>query len=218
MKIAMISTPYVSVPPKGYGGTELIVGLITEHLVRRGHNVTLYATGDSQTSATLKALYEKPVWPPKNIYLNPAVEIDHVTWAVQDAMQSGAEVIHMHCPLGLSLQRFSNLPQVYTIHHPWEEEYYNYYLHFPETSFVAISDFQRNKHTDIGNIRTIHHGLNLKEFEFQASKDDYLVFLGRMASVKGVHLAIDAAMQAGVHLKIAGDIQPIHKDYFDREV
>src|SRR5229473_3155171 len=105
MKIAMISTPYVSVPPKGYGGTELIVSLITEHLVRRGHNVTLYTTGNSQTKATLKSLYAKSIWPPKNVYLNPAVEVDHVTWAVEDAVSSGAEVIHMHCTLGVALER-----------------------------------------------------------------------------------------------------------------
>src|SRR6185503_13477015 len=119
MKIAMISTPYVPVPPKGYGGTELIVNLITEHLVQRGHEVTLYATGDSQSSARLKFLFPKAVWPPKNIFLNPVTEIDHASWAVQDATLSGAEIIHMHCPLGISLQRFSSVPQIYTIHHPW---------------------------------------------------------------------------------------------------
>jgi len=218
MKIAMISTPYVPVPPKGYGGTELVVNLVTEHLVRRGHDVTLYATGDSQTSAQLKFLYSKSVWPPKNIFLNPVSEIDHASWAVQDAMQSGVEVIHMHCPLGISRQRFSPVPQVYTIHHPWDEEYDIFYRHLPEINYVAISDFQRNKFSEIANIRTIHHGLNLNEFDFQSSKGDYVLFLGRIAAVKGVHLAIDAARQAGINLKIAGDIQPIHRDYFEREV
>jgi glycosyltransferase involved in cell wall biosynthesis len=218
MKIAMISTPYVPVPPKGYGGTEFVVGLITEHLVRRGHDVTLYATGDSHTSAKLKSLYKKSIWPPKNVFLNPVTEIDHASWAVQDALQHGAEVIHMHCPLGLALQRYSSVPLVYTIHHPWDEEYDNCYNHLPECSYVAISDFQRKKFTGLNNIRTIHHGLNLNEFDFQSNKGDYVAFLGRIATVKGVHLAIEAARQAGVHLKIAGDIQPIHQDYYESEV
>jgi len=217
MRIAMVSTPYVSVPPKGYGGTELIVHLLTEGLVKRGHDVTLYATGDSTTSAKLKYLFERPVWPPTHVYLNPVVEIDHGSWAIQDAIESGADVVHLHCPLALSLQRFSDIPAIYTIHHVWEKEFYNYYLNFPNTHYVAISDFQKNKHTGL-NIRTIHHGLNLERFEFNRNKDDYLLFLGRIASVKGVHLAMDAAIEAGVRLKIAGDIQPIHRNYFENEV
>ncbi|MEW6737229.1 MAG: glycosyltransferase family 4 protein [Acidobacteriota bacterium] len=218
MKIAIISTPYVRVPPQGYGGTELIVGLITESLVQRGHDVALYATGDSQTSAKLKALYEKPVWPPENIFINPAVEVNHVSWALREAQQWGAEVIHTHCALGLALTRFVEQPQVYTIHHVWEEEYYQYYCSFPEIEFVAISDFQRRTHKGIARIRTIHHGLDLSKYEYQAKKGDYLLFLGRIAAVKGTHLAIEAARQAGIQLKIAGDIQPVHRDYYAQQV
>src|SRR5687767_3413354 len=127
MKIAMISTPYVPVPPKGYGGTELVVSLITERSIQRGHDVTLYATGDSNTSAELKYLYKKAVWPPKNIFLNPVTEIDHSTWAVQDAMRCGADVIHIHCPMGIALRRFTDIPMIYTLHHPWDEDYDRFY-------------------------------------------------------------------------------------------
>ena len=89
----MISTSLISVPPKTYGGTELIVNLLTEELVGRGHDVTLYSTGDSRTSARLKSIYEKTEWPPQKGKSTYFREIDHLSWAVQDALQSGAEII-----------------------------------------------------------------------------------------------------------------------------
>jgi glycosyltransferase involved in cell wall biosynthesis len=215
MKIAMVSTPYLSVPPKAYGGTELVVGLLTEELVRRGHNVTLYATGDSRTSAQLKSIFPKSIWPPKELIPNPVAEVQHCAWAVKDAIDNDAEVIHMHCSLGLAMQQFSSIPHIYTIHHPFDQELFQYYLSQPRTNFIAISDFQRKMHHGLRNMQTIHHGLDLTRYQFQAHKGDYLLYLGRIAAVKGVHLAIKAAQQAGINLKIAGDIQPLHREYFD---
>lgn len=218
MKIAMISTPYLPVPPKGYGGTELIVGLLTDQLVKRGHDVVLYATGDSHTTAALKARYQRSVWPPKSIYMNPVKEIDHVSWAIREAEEWGAEVIHIHCALGIALQSYTKIPMVYTIHHPWDEESCSYYQRYQNVHYVAISDYQRQRHGRLMKLRTIHHGLDLSRYTFQANKEGYLAFLGRIAAVKGVHLAIEAARRAGMRLIIAGDIQPIHRDYFEREV
>ncbi len=214
----MISTPYIAVPPKAYGGTELIVHLLTEGLVQRGHDVALYATGDSKTTAELYALYQKSLWPPKNNFLNPAKELNHASWAVRAAIDSGAEVIHMHCTLGVALERFTSIPIVYTIHHPFDKEYSDYYSSCLRTNYVAISDFQRQKLAGIKKIKTIHHGINLSDYTFHEEKENYLLFLGRIAAVKGPQLAIAAAKLAKMPLKIAGDIQPIHQDFYETAV
>ena len=89
MRIALISTPFAAVPPKAYGGTELIVHELAEGLVKRGHDVTLYATSDSETTATLKSIYPTAHWPP-----DPFADLDHVSWAYRDAVRNGHELIH----------------------------------------------------------------------------------------------------------------------------
>src|SRR5690606_7148362 len=91
MRIAMISTPFLSVPPREYGGTELVVHELTEGLIERGHDVTLFATGDSQTSAELKSLYPQAQWPPELL-----TDLNHVSWAMQKAKEGDFDVIHGH--------------------------------------------------------------------------------------------------------------------------
>jgi glycosyltransferase involved in cell wall biosynthesis len=116
LRIAMISTPFIPVPPRDYGGTELIVHELVEGLLGRGHQVTLFATGDSQTRATLQALYDEAIWPPE-----PFTELDHVSWAIRQAADGGFDVMHAHSPCALALARLApGLPLVYTIHHAQE--------------------------------------------------------------------------------------------------
>ena len=89
LRIAMISTPFIPVPPRDYGGTELIVHELVDGLLDRGHHVTLFATGDSHTRATLQALYQEAIWPPQ-----PFAELDHVSWAMREVVRGGYDVVH----------------------------------------------------------------------------------------------------------------------------
>src|ERR671928_1420231 len=100
MKIAMISTPFLSVPPKDYGGTELVVHELVEGLLDRGHEVTLFATGDSRTRAELRALYRQAQWPPE-----PLTDLNHVSWALQQVAEGGFDVVHTHSAAALAMRR-----------------------------------------------------------------------------------------------------------------
>src|SRR5262245_16427902 len=100
MRIAMISTPFLAVPPRDYGGTELVVYDLCEGLVEREHRVTLFATGDSRTSADLRSFYRQPRWPP-----DPIVELNHVSWALQQLSADDFDLIHAHSAAALAVGR-----------------------------------------------------------------------------------------------------------------
>jgi glycosyltransferase involved in cell wall biosynthesis len=106
---------------------------------------------------------------------------------------------------------------VYTLHHPHVPSLSAFYDGFPDVEFVAISNFQKEKES-LRRIRTIHHGIDFGAYRLQIKKDEYLSFLGRIAPVKGVHNAIEIAKRCGVPLKIAGEVQPMYRQYFDSSV
>ena len=112
MRIAIVSTPFIRVPPAGYGGTELFCYELAEELHARGHDVTLFATGDSEVSCRKRWLYPCPAWPP-----HPHDEIAHLGWALSDAARGGFDVVHINSPLGIPLGRFLDAPVVHTLHH-----------------------------------------------------------------------------------------------------
>jgi glycosyltransferase involved in cell wall biosynthesis len=216
MKIALVAPPFISVPPTKYGGTELFIAQLAEGLQARGIDVVVYANGESTVGVELRYLYDKPQWPIKGEIYDNLKDINHTTWAVSDAMRD-CDLIHLNNVPGISSSRFVNLPYVYTVHHPYEPGLTEFYTHFPRIEYVTISDFQR-QHELMPNIRTIHHGIDISLYQFREQKQDYLSFIGRIAPVKGTHLAIAAAKKAGIPLKIAGEVQPMFRDYFDAEI
>ena len=109
------------------------------------------------------------------------------------------------------------MPAVKTLHHPHEPSLSAMYEQYPAITYVAISDFQARQHS-MPQLRTIHHGVRVEDYRFERRKREYLLFLGRIAPAKGTHLAIDVARQTGLPLKIAGEIQPLFREYWDREV
>jgi glycosyltransferase involved in cell wall biosynthesis len=135
---------------------------------------------------------------------------------VHDAALS-CDVIHVNNVAGLAFSRWLSQPVVYTVHHPREEKLRDFYSHLPNVHYVCISESQR-KEQEIPNSTTIHHGIDTGLCPVQEKKQDYLSFLGRIAPVKGVHLAIEVAKKSGLPLKIAGEIQPIFQEYYEREV
>ena len=214
MRIAMLSTPFVAVPPKDYGGTELVVAQLTEGLIARGHHVTLLATGDSNSSADIRWLYDQAQWPP-----DPLTELNHVSWGLREVQFGDFDVVHVHSAAALSLQRMlPELPMVYTIHHDRDEKLSAYYEFFPSTAFVAISRDQARREVWLPDKTVIHHGLNPLDFEWTPHPREYVTFVGRFAPVKGAHTAIDAAEAAGVPIRLAGAVHEVDQEFGEREI
>jgi glycosyltransferase involved in cell wall biosynthesis len=215
MRIAMISTPFLPTPPRQYGGTELVIHELTEGLVRRGHEVTLFATGDSTTSAELRFLYETAQWPPVQL-----TDFNHVTWALQSIIAQGNyDVVHAHSAAALAVQRLAtSLPLVYTLHHERDAQLSDFYRWFPHAHFVAISDDQRRREIHLPHLDVIHHGLDPAKYEATRSPDDYVCCVGRLSYIKGVHTAIDCAAAAGVPIRVGGDVHEPDREWADEEL
>lgn len=215
MKIAMISTPFLPVPPRDYGGTELVVHELVEGLIRRGHEVTLFATGDSRTSARLRWHYGTHEWPP-----HPLSDFDHVSWAVREVAGEGDfDVVHAHSAAALGLRRFLRHPaMVYTLHHDRDDRMSAFYRKCHDAYFVAISADQARREIALPRLSVIHHGLDPDVFSATTHPNDYLCFLGRLAEAKGPAIAIDVARNAGLPIHVAGTVHPEDRPYADREL
>jgi len=214
MRIAMISTPFLAVPPRDYGGTELVVHELTQGLIERGHDVTLFATGDSQTSARLCALYPKAQWPP-----DVFTDLDHVSWAMAEAASGGFDVIHTHSAAALAISRLvPQLPLVYTLHHDRDEKLSTFYRHYPDVWYIAISADQRDREIPLARMTVIHHGLDPARYEWTDTPAEYVAFVGRLARVKGPHTAIDVAGEARLEIRVAGEVHDVDREFGEREV
>lgn len=216
MRIALIASPFISVPPKKYGGTELFISQLAEGLTRLGMDVVVYANGESTVRAELHWLYAKDDWPIEGELYSSLKDLNHTSWAVSDCWRD-ADVIHLNNAPGLAFARMGVSRLVYTMHHPHLPFLTAFYAGFPEVEFVSISNFQRDREP-LKRIRTIHHGIDVGSYCLQTKKSGYLSFLGRIAPVKGIHSAIEIAKRSGIPLKIAGEVQPIFREYFNAQV
>jgi len=218
LRVAIVAPPFISVPPKQYGGTELFVAHLAGGLVKHGIKPVVYANGESHLPGVeVRWLYPKTDWPPKAAdFGNQMKDINHSSWAVADAMRE-CDLIHMNSSVGLAMSRFAALPWVYTVHHAKEDALREFYQSYTDVHYVFISEAQRRL-THLPNSRTIHHGVDVHLYKVGEGKRDYLAFLGRIAPVKGTHLAIEVAKRTGIPLKIAGEIQPIFRTYYEKEV
>ena len=206
MRIALVSTPFVAVPPHSYGGTELVVHELTEGLVARGHDVVLFATGDSSTRAQLRALYPEAQWPPQML-----TDLNHVSWAMQQIAAHGEfDVIHAHSAVALACARLTPAtPVVYTLHHERDPHLSAFYSYCPHVHYIAISHDQRRREIPLEHVDVIHHGLLPSKYECTpTAAGEYVCFVGRFSRVKGPHTAIDAAARAGVPIRVAGGVHP----------
>jgi glycosyltransferase involved in cell wall biosynthesis len=214
MRIAMISTPFIAVPPRDYGGTELVVHQLVDGLQRRGHEITLFATGDSRTSGHLEYLFARAQWPP-----DPMTDFNHVTWAMQRVAEGEFDVVHSHSAAALAARRLVRIPPlVYTLHHTRDERLSAFYHHCHDAHFVAISSDQGRREISLPSLSVIHHGLDPDRYSFSGQVGDYVCFLGRLAPVKGAHTAIDVCAQAGVPIRVAGGVHAPDREYVGREL
>jgi glycosyltransferase involved in cell wall biosynthesis len=216
MRIAIIAPPFIAVPPKKYGGTELFVAELARGLQLQKIDVTVYANGESTIDVPTRWIYPKSEWPLRGEVEAALKGLNHFSWAIKEAMQD-ADLIHVNSAPGLSFARFTDVPMVYTVHHAFDAPLAEFYESYPKASYVTISDFQRSK-LSMPDMRTIHHGVDPSLYPVPEAKREYLSFLGRIAPTKGTHLAIEIARKAGIPLKIAGEIQPINRDYWKTQI
>jgi glycosyltransferase involved in cell wall biosynthesis len=213
MRIAIISTPFIRVPPQGYGGTELFCYELAEELHLRGHDVTVFTTGDSIVSCKKRALYLRPEWP-----INAADEVNHAAWALGEVARGNFDVAHLNSPLGLPFSGFVRVPLVYTIHHPREEGYSRIFATHPTPYYVAISKRQLELEVPLARARVIHHGLAPNRYPPSLRDEGYLAHIGRFAPEKGTHMALDTARLAGLPIHLAGRTHPPDREYFDTKI
>jgi glycosyltransferase involved in cell wall biosynthesis len=216
MRVGLIPSPFISVPPSAYGGTELFIAHLAEALVRLGTNVRVYTNGESTVKAEVHWLYPRHEWPLSSELAGLTKEIDHDSWAMIEADRT-CDVIHVNSALAVPLSRLTTKPVVYTLHHPFELQLSEMYERHRHISYVSISAHQASLHPRIPS-RVVHHGLDMRQYRFSDKKQSYLCFLGRICPIKGTHNAIEIAKSAGMPLKIAGEVQPIFRDYFEREI
>lgn len=217
MRVALVAPPFLPVPPPKYGGTELFIAQLAEGLKNRGIDVVVYSNGESTVRVENRWIYKNKQWPLRGEVFDNVQDFNHASWAISDAAED-CDIIHLNNVPALMFTRFVRDSKfVYTVHHVHEEHLSNLYHYFPEVEFVTISDFQRRRES-MARMRTIHHGIDMTLYRQQDKKRSYLSFLGRIAPIKGTHLAIEVARKAGIPLKIAGEIQPIFQEYFDTRI
>jgi len=213
MRIAMLAPIAWRVPPRHYGPWERVVWLLTEGLVDRGVDVTLFATADSQTRARLIAVCPRPY--EEDPSLDPKVwECLHISEVFERAGEF--DLIHNHFDfLPLSYSGLVRTPVLTTIHGFSSERILPVYRKYNRrTYYVSISNADR--HPDLDYVATVYHGIDLESFTLRTEPGDYLLFFGRMHPDKGAREAIEVARRSGMPLKMAGIIQD--RAYFEQEV
>lgn len=216
MRIGLIASPFIAVPPPAYGGTELFIANLAGALMNLGADVTVYTNGESKVNADVRWLYPAHEWPLSSEVAGAMKEVDHLSWAIADADET-CDVIHVNSALAVPLARLTRNPVVCTLHHPYEASLAALYERHRQIKYVAISAHQASRHANIPT-RMVHHGLAMERYRFSERKQPYLCFLGRICPIKGTHHAIEIARQAGMPLKIAGEVQPIFRSYYETEI
>ena len=216
MKIALIAPPFIAVPPADYGGTELFIADLAKGLKGTGAEPLVYTVGESQVDVERRWLYQRSQWPIKVHEAAWLRDLNHESWAVRDAVDN-CDVVHFQTGQGIVLSRFIDVPAVLTLHGPHDQMLSDLYAYYPDIYYVCISDTQCSQES-MPRIRTIHHGIDLSEYKLVEQKQQYLSFIGRIAPMKGTHTAIEVAKQTGIPLKIAGDVQPMYRDYYEAKV
>jgi len=223
MRIALLSPPWIAVPPKGYGGIEWIVSLLAEELVERGHDVTLFATGDSVTKAELRYVFETGPVTQMHQALPYARHVGAAYEHVANEARAGRpyDVVHDHTAwLSLAFGSLIPAPIVHTLHGAALDHERAFFRSVRDlATFVAISRYQTTTFTDIDISGIVPNAVDVASYPFREEKDDYVLCLGRIARDKQQGAAIVAAKQAGVPIVLAGKVDPgVDTEYFEEAV
>jgi glycosyltransferase involved in cell wall biosynthesis len=222
MRIGIVAPVWIPVPPQGYGGVEVVVSLLTEELVARGHDVTLFASGDSRTRATLRSAYEtaptERIWEvePDAVHLGTAYRFACASYEAGN----GFDLIHDNTDhLGVAFAACVPSPVVHTVHMPLDDRRREFLARFDDDVYLAaISDFQRKEASELNWQGTVHNAVDVDSFMFRRDKEDYVLCIGRICERKGQDLAIEVARQAGRRIVLAGRVHPKEAEFFERRV
>ena len=222
LRVAMLAPPWIAVPPSGYGGVESVVSVLTEALVQRGHDVTLFCAPGSLSSARVVTVLDDPH--PDEIERS-LYEVDHVA-RVFEEIESAAgdrpfDVVHDHCGFtALAMADRVDTPFVHTLHGQFTAATAAFYLHHGhKAALVGLSRAQlASAPAGLEPMGTIPNPIEMSAWPLRERKADYLLWIGRMTADKGPHRAIRAALAAGVPLVLGGVVQPGQRAFFEREV
>jgi len=229
LKIAQIAPLWVSVPPQKYGGIERIVHYLTEELVRRGHDVTLFASGDSKTKAKLVSVYPRGLLKDNIPWTDPLWNLENLSRAFREA--GNFDIIHSHLDLWtLFFQELTKTPVIHTFHNPL----YISSVTDPKRIPTRLKMFNIHKKTAYGcfisksqrrlcpikfpRSRVVYNGIDLGLYKFNPKPKDYFVWIARVDPYKGIENAILAAKKAKVKLLLAGRLDPWRKEYFKKKI
>ena len=219
MRIALLAPAWFAVPPVRYGGIEWVVSILADGLVDRGHDVTLYAAGDSQTRARLVTSYDEP---PSDRIGTSLPDLHHALTCLENAAEH--DLIHDHSgPLACALGQVSPVPFCHTVHGPLTDEpgwiYAQIATVCPSVRLISLSASQREPQPDLNWLATCHNAIDLDSYPYDPGNDGYLLFLGRMSPDKGAHHAVEIARRTGMPLRLAGKMHdPAEREHFDATV
>lgn len=218
MRIAQIAPLFESVPPRLYGGTERVVYSLTEELVRRGHDVTLFASGDSRTSARLVPVIPQAIRLDPKIF-DPYVHITREVGVIARCADQ-FDIIHSHIDFfPLPILPLIKTPMVTTLHGRLDlPDLPAIFGDYREAKFISISNSQRNHLGWLNWIATVYNGIDIEGLSFQANPGSYLAFLGRIAPEKGLEWAIEVAKRVGLKLRIAAKVDKVDRAYYDTQI
>jgi len=221
IKIAQLAPLWIPIPPRTYGGIELMLSLLTEELVARNYDITLFASGDSKTSAKLFPLTEKGIWLQKGLRSPHA----YVSVAIEKIYRhkNSFDLFHNHAdffmfPLTLLLE---GAPTLTTLHRPIDSVTAQAYKAYDKINFCAISEDQRQsaEENGISTVGVVYNGIATDKYLFKEAAGDYFMYLGRLNKEKGIVDAIDISRKAGVKLLVAGNVVGADEwNYFFHEV
>lgn len=219
MRIAQIAPLYESVPPKLYGGTERVVACLSDALVQRGHEVVLFASGDSETRAEVVPCREIALRLDKKLSWDIPAHLAMLAEVRKRA--SDFDLLHFHLDC-FHLPLFQDIADrtLTTVHGRQDiDDLRRLHQHYPDYPLVSISASQRRPLPHLRWVKTIHHGYPKSQYTFSpVAKGDYLAFLGRVAPEKGVDRAIEIARRTGLPLRIAAKVDPADRDYFEARI
>ena len=225
MKIAMVMPPWFKIPPEGYGGIEIIVSLLTDGLVEKGHEVTLFTISESQSKARIFTVFNEEMKSyldrPPSSFLN--IVLTHTLASYFEIAKGNYDIIHDHTwKEGLACASSMNIPIVHTLHSPIDQENRRFYSLFRDHQgiyFVTISDFQQSCLPGLKYAATVYNSIEFSKYPFSEEKEDFFFYMGRFNAEKAPHLACEVASKLGKKLVLAGKVhEEAERTYFDQYI
>jgi glycosyltransferase involved in cell wall biosynthesis len=218
LNIAMLAPPWIPIPAPAYGGIEEVIHLLCDGLVDRGHDVTLFAAPGSRSKAEVRWLLDAAH--PDEIE-RTRWEVDHVARAFADVDREAFDLVHDHTGhTALAMADRLATPLVHTLHGPFDDDSRSFYAtHGDKATIVAISAAQLDDAPpQLRDSAVVYNPLRFEDWPLSEEPGDHVLWVGRMAPVKGPHRAIRAAREAGVPIVLAGPVQPGQEEFFATEV